>query len=80
MGVYSDTGGDPGGGMSPTLFNIVVGKVVRQWPEGTCDLEVAHHGLVCKIGERGVKIYSDDERIMGRFRKYLRSWWRYLRG
>ena len=30
-----------------------------------CDLEVAHHGLGCEVGEWGTKFYDDDGRIMG---------------
>ena len=56
------TQGDP---VSPTIFNIVVGAVVRVVLLEVCGTKYAHHGLVWVEVEHNIVFYADDGRIAG---------------
>jgi hypothetical protein len=46
--------------MSPTIFNIVVDAVVRQWLSHVCSNAVAMDGLDYEVGEKYFLFYADD--------------------
>jgi hypothetical protein len=49
-------GADP---VSPTIFNIVVDAVVRQWLSQVCSNAVVMDGLDYEVGEKCVLFYAD---------------------
>ena len=54
------TQGDP---ISPTIFNIVVGAVIRAILLEVCGPQEAHHGFFWAAGEHNIVFYADDGRI-----------------
>ena len=52
--------------MSPTIFKIVVGTVVRATLLVLCVPQEDHNGLGCAVGEQYIVFYSDHVRISGR--------------
>ena len=52
--------------VSPTIFKIVVGTVVRATLLVLCVPQEDHNGLGCAVGEQYIVFYSDHVRISGR--------------
>ena len=47
------------------IFNIIVDSEVLQRFSRKRDLETVHHGICCKLGDKGLTIYANDGKYMG---------------